>query len=101
MRQVIWSPAALDDLGDILDYYAAFDERYAARLVDQIEAAANLLGRYPTGRPGRNRGTFEKSLPEVRYIIAYEVTGGPEGQLGILRVIHSARRWSPDEWPKD
>lgn len=100
MRSVIWSPGALDDLGEILDYYA-FDLQHALHLIDRIEAAGNALGRYPTGRPGRIHATFEKSLPELRYIIAYELGGGADGDLNILRVIHVARHWRRGEWPSD
>ena len=39
-----------------------------------------------------------KSLPELRYIIAYEVDEEP-GVLNILRVIHTSREWLPGTWP--
>ncbi len=100
MRAVVWSSDALDDLGDMLDFYAAFDEAYALRLISEIDAAALRLGEYPTGRPGRNAGTFEKSLPRLNYIIAYEVGPGPEGDIGIVRVIHSSQNWPKDSWPE-
>jgi toxin ParE1/3/4 len=99
MREVIWSRDAYDDLGEILDYYAAFDEQRALRLIDEIEAVGNALGQYPTGRPGRDHGTFEKSLPKLRYIIAYDLGDGEDGAVNILRVIHSARQWRRGEQP--
>jgi plasmid stabilization system protein ParE len=98
-RRVAWSADALDDLGDVLEFAAEADPAYARKLVDGIEAAGNKLGLYATGRPGRVPHTYEKSLPELRYIIAYEIEEQP-GVLNILRVIHTAREWLPGTWPR-
>ena len=98
-RRVAWSVGALDDLGDVFDFIAESDPAYARKLVEKIEAAGNKLGLLATGRPGRVARTYEKSLPELRYIIAYEVDEEP-GILNILRVIHTAREWLPGTWPE-
>jgi plasmid stabilization system protein ParE len=97
-RRVAWSTHALDDLGEAFDYIAESDPAYARRLVAKIEAAGNQLGLRATGRPGRVRHSYEKSLPELRYIIAYEIDEQP-GILNILRVIHTSRNWLPGTWP--
>ena len=45
--------------------------------------------------------TFEKSLPKLRYIIAYSVDDDQaDGVITILHVIHSARQWKKGAWPK-
>lgn len=101
MRPVVWSRDALDDLADLLDYHAMDTPEHALRLIDQIEAAGSRLGEHPTGRPGRAHGTYEKSLPRLGYIIAYQVGEALEADaIIIVRVIHSARDWRKDQWPE-
>jgi plasmid stabilization system protein ParE len=54
-----------------------------------------------TGRPGRVAGTYEKSVTGLRYIIAYALTRrGDREIVSILRVIHTARDWPDEEWPR-
>ena len=97
-RRVAWSIDAVDDLGDVFEFVAESDPAFARRLIERIEIAGNRLGTHATGRPGRVSHTYEKSLPELRYIIAYEVDEEP-GVLNILRVIHTSREWLPGTWP--
>jgi plasmid stabilization system protein ParE len=100
-RAVHWSTDALSDLDGIVDYQAGYDATYAFKLVDQLEDAGEKLGRYPTGRPGRVNGTFEKSLPHLRYIMVYRLEGpAPDDAITIVRIIHSSQDWRDDSWPK-
>lgn len=100
-RRVIWSNDALDELGDVLEFRAQDDLTFALGIIDKIEAAGNQLGAHATGRPGRMAHTFEKSLPKLRYIIAYSVDDDQaDGVITILHVIHSARQWKKGAWPK-
>ena len=96
---VEWSTDALADLDRILDYQASHDGLYALKLVDQLEEAGEKLGRYPTGHPGRVDGTFELSLPHLRYIMVYRLSDEPDGPVTIVRVIHSAQDWQENSWP--
>lgn len=100
-RPVQWSRYALDDLkGQIV--YIAYDNPDAARRVTaRVRAAGDALGDLATGRPGRVTGTYEKSVAGLPFIIAYSITA-QSGQeiVSILRVIHTARDWSPEEWSK-
>jgi len=99
-RKVTWSRAALDDLGDAFEFIAQERLEYAYYLVDEIEAAGNRLGAAATGHPGRMAGTFEKSLPKLKYIIAYDLEPSrKDGVITILRVIHTSRNWNPGNWP--
>lgn len=98
-RTVVWSTDALEDVADAFDFIAETDPAYALKLVDIVESAASKLGAHATGRPGRVARTFEKSLPALRYIIAYEVDDHA-GTLTILHVIHSRQDWPADEWPE-
>jgi plasmid stabilization system protein ParE len=100
-REVVWSRDALDDLGEILDFYAEADPGYAHWLVDELGAVADQLGVALTGHPGRVYGMFEKSVPKLRYILAYEVDRGrADAPVTILRAIHSSRHWPRGGWPE-
>jgi toxin ParE1/3/4 len=100
-RRVIWSDDALDDLGDTLEFLAQDDLAAALGIIDKLEAAGNQLGALPSGRPGRVARTFEKSLPKLRYIIAYSIDDSEsDGVITILRIIHGARKWAKGGWPK-
>jgi toxin ParE1/3/4 len=61
-RPVIWAAEAYRDTLAILSHIAEDDPDMADRIVDLIEAAGQGLGALSTGRPGRVKGTFEKSL---------------------------------------
>jgi plasmid stabilization system protein ParE len=100
MRQVVWSAAARQDYFDILRYVADSDPVAAEKIADIIEKTGYQLGVHSTGRPGRVVGTYEKSVPGLRYVIAYAITS-QDGQetVSIVRVIHTSRNWPAGEWP--
>ena len=66
-----------------------------------LRGTGAALGEMATGRPGRVAGTYEKSVTGLRYIIAYALTRrGDREIVSILRVIHTARDWPDEEWPR-
>jgi len=73
----------------------------ARRVANRIAEAVEGLAQRNTGRPGRVRDTFEKSIVGLPYIVAFavEVHDGVE-RIVVLRVIHTARHWPPGQWPK-
>ena len=100
-RPVIWSRSALDDLKAQVAYIAAENPAAAQRVADIIKATASTLSEIPTGRPGRVTDIYEKSVTRLPYIIAYAITSSPAGEaIAIVRVIHTARDWPADQWPK-
>jgi toxin ParE1/3/4 len=102
VRDVVWSEAALDDIDQLVAYFAVDNPVAAHNVLDRIEAAADGLGRLPSGRRGRVQGTYEKSVVGLPYIIAYAInllSSGAE-QIVVLRVIHTARSWPKGQWPK-
>ncbi len=101
-RPVVWSYSARNDLIDIIRYIADRNPYAAGRVADRIEEAATQLSDFATGRAGRVSGTYEKVLADLPYIISYEIMERPEGgeTIVILHVIHGARDWPPDRWPK-
>ena len=54
----------------------------------------------PIGRPGRVTGSYEKLVTGLPYILVYAIAqGSGEETVAIIRVIHTAREWSAEEWP--
>lgn len=86
MKERVWTRAARADLDGILNYFAHTDPRVGLLLVDRIEAAAERLTRHDTGRPGRIKGTREKSVAKTRHILVYEVH--PDAII-VFRVVHT------------
>lgn len=99
-RQVQWSRDALDDLKEQIAFIAADNPRAARKVADEIRATGAALEDFTTGRPGRVSGTYEKSVTGLPFIVAYAITAraGQEA-VTILRVIHTARDWSAENWP--
>jgi toxin ParE1/3/4 len=102
VTDVFWSERALDDADALVAYIAKDNPRAALRVLERIERTAELLGEAPIGRRGRVADTYEKVVVGLPYIIAYALQRLPTGseRIVVLRVIHGARDWRPDEWPK-
>lgn len=100
-RPVVWSRSALDDLKAQVAYIAAENPSASQRVADVIRSAASALSDIPTGHPGRVANTYEKSVTHLPYIIVYAIISGPVDEaIAILRVIHTARDWPAQHWPK-
>ena len=97
MRHVAWSNDALDDFDRNLSYITNNSPAAAILVADRINEAASALGIRPTGRPGRHNGMYEKSVQKTSYIIAYALS---DSTVTILRIIHSAQNWTPQNFPK-
>ena len=101
IRKVRWSRDALDDLKSVLAYIDTENPAAARRIAATLEEVANALGKFLTGRPGRRAGMYEKSVPKLPYIIAYEIWAPGEVEtVMIIRIIHSARNWPKGAWPE-
>ena len=90
-----WTRLAEADLDSIADYIGQ-DSLVAAALVilELIDQTETLLTRHAAmGRPGRVIGTRELVIGNLPYIIPYRVR---EGEVQILRVLHTSRRWPGD-----
>ncbi len=74
MRRVDWSDAAIADLRAQIAYIAADDPQSARRATVAIQTAGDSLKDFATGHPGRVAGTYEKSVRNFPYIIAYALT---------------------------
>ena len=89
MADVIWTPEALQQLGDILDYLAEVATDYGDALSAEIEDAVEALARFP--RMGRVLPEFSRvDVREViidNYRLVYLVR--PEG-IRIASLFHAA-----------
>jgi addiction module RelE/StbE family toxin len=90
-----WTRRAERDLDDIATYIGQDSPAAAARvvleLIDQVESG--LPERPAVGRPGRVLGTRELVIGALPYIVPYRIR---EGDIEMLRALHTARRW-PEE----
>jgi plasmid stabilization system protein ParE len=91
----------LTDLAEQVAYIASDNPSAAHRVADALDKTALALGDMPIGRPGRVTGTYEKSVTGLPYVVVYAITqtGGAE-EITIVRVIHTSRDWSAEEWPE-
>ncbi len=84
---VHWSPAALRDLDDVLEYLATHNPLAAERLVEEVlEASGSLATLAHRGKPGRVPGTREM-LTDRPYVLVYRVD---EAGVRLLRLWHAA-----------
>jgi toxin ParE1/3/4 len=85
-----YTRAALRDIETIRNYIATENPAAAGRVRLSILKAIQLLTEFPfLGRPGRRKGTREKTVAGLPYLIVYRVS---EDELVILRVYHGAQR---------
>jgi toxin ParE1/3/4 len=84
-----YTRAALHDIGSIRNYIAVENPAAAERVRLSILRTIDVLTEFPfLGRPGRRKGTREKPVPKLPYLVLYR-TG--EDELVILRVYHGAQ----------
>jgi toxin ParE1/3/4 len=92
MYRLIWSPEALDDLGELRDWIASDNPKAAGDMFLRIVAEVAMLARHPEmGHPGRVPGTRELVISRTPFIVAYGVIG--RDTVRVLAVRHAARRW--------
>lgn len=86
----------------VVAYIAQDNPSAAARVAARLDTTIRALSTAPTGRQGRVSGTYEKTVPGLPYVIAYALGHEPRGHetITILRVIHGARDWPEETWPR-
>jgi plasmid stabilization system protein ParE len=98
-------PASTDFLG-IVEWLQARNPAAAAKVGRSILDAVELLKEHPyAGKPGRSPDTRELGVTRYPYLIVYSVEAGPplsEGhQIAVLRVLHDAMLWPPEDQRTD
>ncbi|HEX9715857.1 MAG TPA: type II toxin-antitoxin system RelE/ParE family toxin [Desulfurivibrionaceae bacterium] len=92
--KIRWTRTALHNLAAEAEYIARDSPTAAGKTLARIKNAVNLLAGQPSlGRAGRVPDTRELIIPETPYIIPYRIH---DGQIEILRVFHTARKWPLD-----
>jgi toxin ParE1/3/4 len=87
--RVRYAAAARRDLSEVVDYIAAANPRAADATERAILAVAKRLGDFPSFGPvGRWPGTREAVVPNLPYVLIYEVDGQA---VTIVAVLHGAR----------
>ncbi|MCG3180855.1 MAG: Toxin RelE4 [Phycisphaerae bacterium] len=92
MAEVIWSPAALEDVQAIADYISRDSPHHAALFVTRLVEAAEELADFPQV----GRVIPEIGEPTAREIILrpYRIMYRIEGEKVLLTgIIHGARDW--------
>lgn len=93
--RIRWSPGAVADLENIVDYIRRDNPTVAQRVGQTIYDRLSVLATFPYGgRPGRVEGTREFPLPPLPFIAVYRVLEHAE-VVEIVNVIHGAQRWPP------
>lgn len=89
--KIEWTVPALQHVRDAREYIAIDNPAAAARQIDRIEAAVNLLRAFPMmGRTGRRSGTRELPVPGTPYVLVYRVK---QESMQVLAALHGARDW--------
>ena len=89
-RRLEYSARYFRRLEDIRERIAADNPAAAARMIERIRAAVEMLAASPAiGRPGRVAGTRELIISGTPYIVPYRVEGDA---VQIITVLHSAQR---------
>lgn len=87
--EVLKSPAAEDDLLDILMEMALFNVRAANNLHQELDHRINQLSMFPELAPLRPEiGEEIRALPCGNYLILYRAR---PGRVEIARIVHGAR----------
>lgn len=89
MPRSLWTSRAQTDLLEIWTYIAADSPVAADKVLDDIDAAAELAGRNPAaGRRREELAPMLRSFPVGNHIVFYRPT---ENGITVIRVLHGAR----------
>jgi toxin ParE1/3/4 len=92
--RVVWSWKSRADLARIHEFNAEWSDSWASRVDARLFDRADALGTTPfIGRPADAHGKRFLSVPDIQYVILYEVAAD---QVTILRV-HSTRESRDEE----
>lgn len=88
--EVIWSPAALEDVESLAEYISRDSEFYARAVVDKIVDTARKLKDFPFA--GRIVPEFQDESVRERFVYSYRLIYRVEGkQATVLAIIHGKR----------
>jgi toxin ParE1/3/4 len=89
VRGLIIADPAADDLENLVDFIAQDRPENAEAVFRTLVTAARRLTEFPAmGRPGRHPLTREFSVPDLPYVLVYQV--GPT-DVTLVAVFHASR----------
>ena len=92
--KVEFSPRAIRDLQDILEFVARDNPQAAVRLIDRLEERCQGLARMPAvGTRRDDLAPGLRALSHGKYVVCF--TAQTEQLLRIVRVLHGARDVRP------
>lgn len=90
MLELIWSPAARDELSEILDYISQFNEDASENLRARIDSLVEKVQHNPQlFRSGRVPGTRE-IVAHPNYIVVYRVLAD---HIEVVSVVHARQEY--------
>ena len=90
MLELIWSPAARDELSEILDYISQFNEDASENLRARIDSLVEKVQHHPQlFRSGRVPGTRE-IVAHPNYIVVYRVLAE---HIEVVSVVHARQEY--------
>jgi toxin ParE1/3/4 len=91
-----FSPAAIADIDEIVDYISKADRRAARRWAEAVRAGCQRLSTNPGLGAARDEIRPKlRMFPIGNYLILYEATEAPaKSGVLIVRILHTARLWS-------
>jgi addiction module RelE/StbE family toxin len=88
-----WSPAAADDLEQIVEYISKDSWNSAERVAEAIYNRAASIRNHPyQGRSGRVQGTRELVLRPLAFILVYRVIPDSDA-VEVVNITHGSQRW--------
>jgi toxin ParE1/3/4 len=88
--EVVWSPAALEDVESLADYIARDSEFYARAVVDKILDLSGKLKDFPSS--GRIVPELEDETIRERFVYSYRVIYRVRSnRITILAILHGKR----------
>jgi len=91
MRPVVWAEAAQEDLAEIVEYIADFNQAAAERLRGRLESAVLPLSEHPLMYPeSRKMPGYREIVAHPNYLIFYRVL---TDRIRIEMVSHGRRNF--------
>ena len=87
--KLVYQSSALADLQNIHQYISKDSPDIAATVIARIKSSLDRLTTFPrSGRPGNVPRTYEVVVPNLPYIVVYELTNN---EIEIVAVFHGAQ----------
>lgn len=91
--RVVFTAFAERDLTDAVEHYDTISRGIGDRLVAEVRAATEFIGRYPESSPAIEKGVRRKVLTRFPYDLFYIIEAE---EVIVLSVAHESRR--PGSW---